>query len=192
MFLKSAVIFFNYFSLSPSTFTAQSFPLLFVGRFWDMTILISLMAYISSSNCTHLICRQGYLWAIQNPAQGMPSLCKTLKLIFWKAFPKQENSFGPCLRKPHPKLALDEDWWLSAENFLLQPQPFEGMCCANLRNVIWKLFEDPNSSKAAKVRNHKWHRLCNALRVIKIKFHWFGWQVVFVIVWMVNVGADFF
>jgi len=25
------------------------------------------------------------------------------------------------------------------------------MCCANLRNVIWKLFEDPNSSKAAKV-----------------------------------------
>ena len=25
------------------------------------------------------------------------------------------------------------------------------MCCANLRNVIWRLFEDPNSSKAARV-----------------------------------------
>ena len=32
-----------------------------------------------------------------------------------------------------------------------QPNPFEGMCCAKLRNVIWKLFEDPNSSTAAKV-----------------------------------------
>jgi len=29
--------------------------------------------------------------------------------------------------------------------------PFDGMCCAKLRNVIWKLFEDPNSSSAAKV-----------------------------------------
>ena len=28
---------------------------------------------------------------------------------------------------------------------------FEGMCCANLRNLVWKLFEDPNSSKAARV-----------------------------------------
>lgn len=34
---------------------------------------------------------------------------------------------------------------------LPQPNPFEGMCCAKLRNVIWKLFEDPNSSTAAKV-----------------------------------------
>ena len=30
---------------------------------------------------------------------------------------------------------------------------FEGMCCANLRNLVWKLFEDPNSSKAARVNN---------------------------------------
>ena len=33
-----------------------------------------------------------------------------------------------------------------------QPRPFEGMCCAKLRNIIWKLFEDPNSSNAAKVK----------------------------------------
>jgi len=32
-----------------------------------------------------------------------------------------------------------------------QINQFEGMCCAKLRNVIWKLFEDPSSSKAAKV-----------------------------------------
>jgi len=32
-----------------------------------------------------------------------------------------------------------------------EPRPFDGMCCAKLRNVIWKLFEDPNSSNAAKV-----------------------------------------
>ena len=29
--------------------------------------------------------------------------------------------------------------------------PFQGMCCSKLRNFIWKLFEDPNSSTAAKV-----------------------------------------
>ena len=34
---------------------------------------------------------------------------------------------------------------------LLQVNPFAGMCCSKLRNVIWKLFEDPNSSTAAKV-----------------------------------------
>jgi len=28
---------------------------------------------------------------------------------------------------------------------------FDGLCCARLRNVIWKLFEDPNSSSAARV-----------------------------------------
>ena len=42
----------------------------------------------------------------------------------------------------------------SAQKYLTpnpQPNPFEGMCCAKLRNVIWKLFEDPNSSTAAKV-----------------------------------------
>lgn len=35
---------------------------------------------------------------------------------------------------------------------LLQVDYFHGMCCANLRNVIWRLFEDPNSSKAARVK----------------------------------------
>ena len=44
------------------------------------------------------------------------------------------------------------------------------MCCANLRNVIWKLFEDPNSSKAAKVRNRK--GLC--IKNWWIYCHW--WQ----------------
>ena len=29
--------------------------------------------------------------------------------------------------------------------------PFDGMCCPHIRNVIWRLFEDPNSSKAARV-----------------------------------------
>jgi len=29
--------------------------------------------------------------------------------------------------------------------------PFEGMCCPKLRNVVWKLFEDPGSSKAARI-----------------------------------------
>jgi len=29
--------------------------------------------------------------------------------------------------------------------------PFEGMCCPKFRNTIWQMFEDPNSSKAAKV-----------------------------------------
>merc|ERR1719483_868637 len=32
-----------------------------------------------------------------------------------------------------------------------QENQFEGMCCAKLRNVIWKLFEDPSSSKAARI-----------------------------------------
>ena len=62
------------------------------------------------------------------------------------------------------KLASDGNWWLSGKKFPLQPQPFEGMCCANLRNVIWKLFEDPNSSKAAKVRN------CNIVQIKKKRF----------------------
>ena len=51
-----------------------------------------------------------------------------------------------------------------------QPNPFEGMCCAKLRNVIWKLFEDPNSSTAAKVstiirdsKNMDVGTLCNEL-----------------------------
>ena len=35
--------------------------------------------------------------------------------------------------------------------FALKIDPFEGMCCGKLRSVIWKLFEDPNSSSAAKV-----------------------------------------
>ena len=34
---------------------------------------------------------------------------------------------------------------------LIQINPFDGMCCSKLRNIIWKLFEDPNSSTAAKV-----------------------------------------
>ena len=33
----------------------------------------------------------------------------------------------------------------------LQEDPFKGMCCARLRNCIWKLTEDPDSSTAAKV-----------------------------------------
>ena len=33
----------------------------------------------------------------------------------------------------------------------LQMDHFDGLCCARLRNVIWKLFEDPNSSSAARV-----------------------------------------
>ena len=28
---------------------------------------------------------------------------------------------------------------------------FDGLCCARLRSVIWTLFEDPNSSSAARV-----------------------------------------
>ena len=28
---------------------------------------------------------------------------------------------------------------------------FHGLCCARLRSVIWTLFEDPNSSSAARV-----------------------------------------
>ena len=59
-------------------------------------------------------------------------------------------------------------------NLTPQPNPFEGMCCAKLRNVIWKLFEDPNSSTAAKVSTliqdskKKWRladvcTLCNEL-----------------------------
>ena len=90
------------------------------------------------------------------------------------------------------------------EKFCLQPQPFEGMCCANLRNVIWKLFEDPNSSKAAKVRNRKENRFCT-FRIKKIKSHrqkvW-GSKVISpfecliglidtILTTMANVGADF-
>jgi len=32
-----------------------------------------------------------------------------------------------------------------------EEDPFKGMCCARLRNCIWKLTEDPDSSTAAKV-----------------------------------------
>ena len=38
--------------------------------------------------------------------------------------------------------------------------PFEGMCCPKLRNVVWKLFEDPSSSKAARVRFHNKMETC--------------------------------
>ena len=33
----------------------------------------------------------------------------------------------------------------------LHVNPFKGMCCAKIRNIIWELFEDPNSSRAAEV-----------------------------------------
>ena len=44
--------------------------------------------------------------------------------------------------------------FLSSSYFdsISQVDYFDGMCCANLRNVIWRLFEDPNSSKAARVK----------------------------------------
>ena len=33
----------------------------------------------------------------------------------------------------------------------LQVDHFEGMCCPKIRNFIWKLFEEPDSSTAARV-----------------------------------------
>ena len=34
---------------------------------------------------------------------------------------------------------------------VFQIDHFDGLCCARLRSVIWTLFEDPNSSSAARV-----------------------------------------
>ena len=49
-------------------------------------------------------------------------------------------------------------WWQNVKVILflyfvshMQEDPFKGMCCARLRNCIWKLTEDPDSSTAAKV-----------------------------------------
>lgn len=46
-------------------------------------------------------------------------------------------------------------WELPAEDksdLETQTDPFEGICCANIRRKIWRLFEDADSSKPALVR----------------------------------------
>ena len=42
------------------------------------------------------------------------------------------------------------------------------MCCAKLRNVIWKLFEDPNSSSAAKVITGYYQLFLTVMQVLVI------------------------
>ena len=110
-------------------------------------------------------------------------LCENLKLISKE--PSRNKKIVVMKVLGAKKLASDGNWWLSGKKFPLQPQPFEGMCCANLRNVIWKLFEDPNSSKAAKVRN------CNIVQIKKEKVFW-CWVGGDNDVSIINRDADFF
>ena len=40
---------------------------------------------------------------------------------------------------------------------LIQDNPFDGLYCGRLRQEIWNMFENPNSSKAAKVWTVMWY-----------------------------------